>query len=202
MLWLNDYWLYLHKLWFWRLFIFSIFVHLLNCVFLTNTQIEVIQKLLLDFLWKGKARLKMTTIMPPPSQGGLKMLHVKNVLHVLHVKWMKCLSTDLGLSWSRFIWPEIVTIYPPELYGGMRQVLESDLCVLPNFYAGVILSYCWVNDLFYKNNKNLSLSHNVWATWKAPEVNKRWVSVGLCTLNDLARQAQLVWNNWNCWSNA
>ncbi len=125
-----------------KTFIFSIFVHLLNCVFLTNTQIEVIQKLLLDFLWKGKARLKMTTIMPPPSQGGLKMLHVKNVLHVLHVKWMKCLSTDLGLSWSRFIWPEIVTIYPPELYGGMRQVLESDLCVLPNFYAGVILSYC------------------------------------------------------------
>ncbi len=83
----------------------------------------------------------MSTIMSPPSQGGLKMLHVKNVLHVLCVKWMKHLFTDLGLSWSRFIWPEIITIYPLELHGRMRQVLESDLCVLPNFYAGMIHSY-------------------------------------------------------------
>ena len=125
-----------------KTFIFSIFVHLLNCVFLTNTQLEVIQKLLLDFLWKGKARLKMSTIMSPPSWGGLKILHVKNVLHVLCVKWMQHLSIDLGLSWSRFIWPEITTIFPPELHGGMRQVLESDLRALPNFYAGMIHSYC------------------------------------------------------------
>lgn len=117
-------------------------MHLLNCVYLTNTQIEVIQKLVLDFLWKGKARLKMSTIMSPPSQGSLKMLYVKNVLHILCVKWMQHLSTDLGLSWSRFIWPEIIAIFPPELHGGMRQVLESDLRVLPNFYIGIIHSYC------------------------------------------------------------
>ncbi len=48
-----------------KTFIFSIFVHLLNCVYLINTQIEVIQKLLIDFLWKGKARLKMSIIMSP-----------------------------------------------------------------------------------------------------------------------------------------
>ena len=67
-------------------------------------------------------------------------------------------------------------------------VVESDLCILPNFYAGMIYSYCQVNDLFYKNNKNLSLSHNIWATWKVPEVNKKWIAVGLYTLNKLLTQ--------------
>ena len=113
-------------------------MHILNSVHLNNCQIKVIQKLLLDFLWQGHAHLRLSMITSPPSQGSLKMLHVKNVLHSLRVKWMQHLTADLGLSWGRFIWLQISGLYPPELHGGLREVQESDLHILPPFYTGMI----------------------------------------------------------------
>ena len=154
-----------------KTFIFSIFVHILNSVHINQCQVDTIQKLLLDFLWQGRACLKMSMITVPPSQGGLKMLHVKNVPHSLRVKWMQCLSIPLGLSWSRFIWPKLSALYPPELYGGMREVHESDMHTLPPFYARMVRSFCQVNNLFYEKNPTLHLSHNLWATIGTPAVH-------------------------------
>ena len=154
---------------------------------MNQSQVDTIQKLLLDFLWQGRACLKMSTIIAPPTQGGLKMLHVKNVLHSLQVKWMQCLSNDLGLSWSRFIWPKLSALYPPELFGGMRDVCESDLHTLPPFYAGMVRSFCWVNNLFYEKNPNLYLSHNLWATVGAPAVYLGWKRSNLLTLMDVPK---------------
>ncbi len=39
--------------------------------------------------------------------GGLKMIHVRNVVHTLHVKWMNRLTMDRGFTWSRMIWPQL-----------------------------------------------------------------------------------------------
>ncbi len=115
------------------------------------------------------------------------MLHVKNVLHSLWVKWMQHLSNDLGLSWSRFIWPKLSALYLPELIGGMRGVQELDLHTLPPFYAGMVRSFCRVNNLFYKKNPNLYLSHNLWATVGAPAVHQGWKKSNLLTLEDVPR---------------
>ena len=86
---------------------------------------------------------------------------------------MQCISLDMGLSWSRFIWPKIETLYPPKLFSGMREVNESDLKNLPVFYAGILWSYCKVNDLFYENNKATLLHHNLWATKGSPSINAK-----------------------------
>ena len=83
----------------------------------------------------------------------MKMLHVKNVIHGLRMKWMHLLTTDMGLSWSCFAWPKITVIILPKLFGGLCQVLEADLHKLPPFYAGMLCSYSKVNDLYYKENK-------------------------------------------------
>ena len=39
-----------------KTFIFSLFTHILNMVFITNNQLDVIQKILNDFLWHGKPK--------------------------------------------------------------------------------------------------------------------------------------------------
>ncbi len=156
-----------------KTFIFSIFVHTLNSVWIKPSQVDLIQKILLDFLWGGRFKLKLSTITSPVSEGGLKMLHVKNVLHTLQVKWMHRLTQDLGLSWSRFIWPLITKCIPPNLFGGMRQISESELKGLPLFYADMLHSYCRVNNLFYLRNDQLALPHNLWMTLGIPKLHPK-----------------------------
>ncbi len=41
------------------------------------------------------------------DDGGLKMINVKAVLNALQVKWMHCLTLDMGLIWSQYIWGDI-----------------------------------------------------------------------------------------------
>ena len=72
-----------------KIFVVLLFIHVLNTTFISTAQIDLIQKLCLDFLWKGKPRVKISTIMAPYNQGGLKMVCVKNIVHALHVKWVK-----------------------------------------------------------------------------------------------------------------
>ncbi len=72
-----------------KTFIFSIFTHTLNCVFLLPTQIDMIQKLLSNFVWKGRSHVRFSVMSAKYSLGGMKMLWVKDVVHTLWVKWMR-----------------------------------------------------------------------------------------------------------------
>ena len=59
-----------------KTFIFSIFVHILNVVEVSSSQIDTIQKILNNFLWRGHSRVKFASVCLEKSQGGLKMLNV------------------------------------------------------------------------------------------------------------------------------
>ncbi len=56
-----------------KTFIFSIFVHILNVVEITAAQIDTIQRILNDFLWRGKDRVKFACVCGSKDLGGLKM---------------------------------------------------------------------------------------------------------------------------------
>ena len=93
------------------------------------------------------------------------MVHVQNLVHALRVKWYLCLCADVGSSWSRFIWPELTALIPPELLRGLQTVSESLLKELPLFYAAMVHSYAKVNDIFYTNAVPeilATLPHNLW----------------------------------------
>ncbi len=66
-----------------KTFVFSVFVHMLNTVFICQHQIELIQKLINDFLWRGRNKVRQSVMVSSYDQGGLKMLCVKNVIHEL-----------------------------------------------------------------------------------------------------------------------
>ena len=68
-----------------KTFVFSVFVHVLNMVFISQHQIELIQKLINDFMWRGRNKVKQSVMVSSCDHGGLKMLHIKNVIHELRV---------------------------------------------------------------------------------------------------------------------
>ncbi len=88
-----------------RILVSKVFTHVLNVTYITGSQIDLIQKLISEFIWKGHNRICQSVMCAGYQMGGFKMLYAKEVVHSLHVKWMKHLSQDCGTFWSRFAWP-------------------------------------------------------------------------------------------------
>ncbi len=98
---------------------------------------------------------------------------------------MDRLCKDVGSSWSIYVWPKVSNIVPPDLIGGARLVRESYLTSLTPFYHSMVRSFAYVNNLFYQENKELSLPLNLWFIPGMPSVNKTWLSAGFCMVLDL-----------------
>ncbi len=107
-----------------KTFIFSTFIHVCNCSFITTAQVELLQKILNEFLWHGQNKIRPVVMYAPVSQGGLNMINIKNVLSTLHVKWIDRLCKDAGLSWLGIIWPKILDLIPPRLISGLTGITE------------------------------------------------------------------------------
>ena len=165
-----------------KTFIFSTFVHVCNCSYITTAQVKLLQKVLNEFLWRGQRPVIMYT---PVSHGGLNMINIKNTVHVLQLKWMDRLYKDVGSSWSRFVWNKIERISLMPLMAGIRRIRESDLHTLSPFYWSMLRSYAYLNKLFYEANTAELLPRNIWFTLQFPFVDKDWHLAGINTLSDL-----------------
>ncbi len=90
------------------------------------------------------------------------MIHVKNSVHCLQVKWMFHLCEDIGVSWSRYAWGHVEGLIPFVLVSGIHTIREDLLLGISSFYASVLHSYAFVNNLFYEANGQASLPYNIW----------------------------------------
>ncbi len=168
-----------------KTFLFSVFVHILNTVYISNSQLDLIQKLLNDFLWRGWNKIKQSVMIASLSSGGMQMLHVKNVVHSLHVKWFQHLTIDKGLTWSRMIWERVIDVIPENLFQGLCSVPESCLAGLDPFYSSMLHSYAYVNTLFYAKNPNIDLPMNLWGNSRSKAINLKFAKLGFCIVADL-----------------
>ncbi len=69
-----------------KTFLYSLFTHVLNSIFITTDQLNFLQLLLNEFLWRGWGKIKQSTCCAQVKDGGLNMIHVKNCVHFLRVK--------------------------------------------------------------------------------------------------------------------
>ena len=113
------------------------------------------------------------------------MIHVKNSVHYLQVKWMFCLCEDVGMSWSRYTWEHVEGLIPFILVSGVCAIREDLLTRIPSFYASVLHSYAFVNNLFYEANGQASLPYNIWFSSIFPFCDKNWYLSGVNTICDL-----------------
>ncbi len=68
-------------------------------------------------------------------------------MHNLRTKWIVQLWQDHGSTWSVFMWPDVVKIFPSVILPGITYGAENLLAKLELFYAGVIHSFTYVNGL-------------------------------------------------------
>ena len=106
--------------------------------------------------------MKPSTFYTPLEDGGLNMIHVKNTVHALRVKWMHCLCRDAGSLWSRFAWPEMSAVIPEQLWTGLCSVAEGLIAHLDPFYAHMLRSFAMTNNLMYENFDTSDLPQNLW----------------------------------------
>ncbi len=82
-------------------------------------------------------------------------------------------------------WPILTTLIPPELLQGMHSVSEKILNQLPPFYAGVVHSYVYTNNLYYEAFDSSNLPQNLWCGKVYPYVDHNWVNAEFFTVSDL-----------------
>ena len=122
------------------------------------------------------------------DDGSLNMMHVKNLVHSLPVKWFQRICTDCGSSWSKFIWPILTVIIPYQLLQGLHSVTDALLSKLPPFYAQVVCSYAHTNNLYYKAFDSNTLPQNLWCGVAFSHIDNDWISAGFYTVVDLPIQ--------------
>ncbi len=103
------------------------------------------------------------------------MIHIKNIIHAMRVKWLNRLCLDRGQLWLRIAWTQITQYILDTLLLGLTGICESDLQKVPPYYAVVLHSYYYVNSLFYKRNPKLDLQHNLFGTDFALKIQQNWV---------------------------
>ena len=128
-----------------RSLILSVATHVLSMVTINTDRLSILQKLCNDFLWRGHNRLQEKTVQNTLKWGGLKYVHIKHVMHKICIKWMIYIWEDRGLSWSQWVWPQIIRKIPEQVLLGMTNCAEHLVQHLFPFYKGVLRSYAYMN---------------------------------------------------------
>ncbi len=98
---------------------------------------------------------------------------------------MDRLCKDVGSSWSWFVWLKVTAIIPWDLIGGACSIRECDLAGLTPFYAAMLCSYVFVNNLCYEANPVLLLPQNIWFTKLFPFIDRKWYLVSVNSILDI-----------------
>ena len=133
--------------------------------------------------FSGEIRIKLILKLfkPPPHLGGLNQINVKYFMHNLRTKWMVQLWQDCGSTWSIFVLPEVVKIFPSVILPGITYGAENLLAKLEPFYAGVICLFSYINSLNLESN----IQHNIWATRHYLRINGCMVALDYVEVADL-----------------
>ena len=81
--------------------------------------------------------------------------------------------------------PILTALIPPELLQGLHLVSEKILNQLPPFYAGMVRSYAYTNNLFYEAFDSSQLPQKLWCGKVYSYVDWDWVKAGFFTVSDL-----------------
>ncbi len=123
-----------------------------------------------------------------PIWGDLKHIHIKHVMHKIHIKWMVHIWEDKGQIWSQWIWPQIIRKIPKQVFPGMTNCAEHLVQHPSSFYKGIICSYAYVNQLDVRPNR----PQNIWVTELVPKVNKSFITLGYIQTGDLLTASGVI----------
>ena len=114
----------------------------MNCIFVSSDQVAFLQNFLLDFIWYGRNKVKLSIFSLPYSLGGMKMINVRHFVHKLRAKWMLRIAKVAKDKevWVTLAWKGITGEIPGVVVPGMRWAPSISENLDP-FYQLVITSF-------------------------------------------------------------
>ena len=159
----------------------------------TPTQVsEIVNKLVVNFIWNGKKpKIKRDTLIGPKDKGGLELPDYEIVTKSLQCAWVKRMKEGIRKQWM-----EIPSFYLENVGGPFIFDCDYDLRLLnlsdmPAFYIDILKAWTEVQGLckadFHQNNFRSSiLWNNKNITIEGKSVYwKEWHTAGIVRLEDL-----------------
>ena len=159
----------------------------------TPTQVsEIVNKLVVNFIWNGKKpKIKRDTLIGPKDKGGLELPDYEIVTKSLQCAWVKRMKEGIRKQWM-----EIPSFYLENVGGPFIFDCDYDLRLLnlsdmPAFYIDILKAWTEVQGLckadFHQNNFRSSiLWNNKNITIEGKSVYwKEWHTAGIDRLEDL-----------------
>ena len=151
--------------------------------------IKKINTLLYSFVWKGKDKVKRTSLISPIEKGGLKMPDVESMISAQRILCIKrFLAPDVAAGWKLFL-----GFYLKEVGGKFLFHCNFDYkklsITLPEFYKECILAWTSLNEnnpISLSEIANQILWNNRFICLASKSVyNKKLLDSGFVTLGDL-----------------
>ena len=157
--------------------------------------IPKINKLIYNFIWGAKERIKRMTLIGPIDEGGVNMVTLDNHFTSLKATWVQKII-DSNETWS-FIGKKCIKNFGDNNLLLYTNNPENDyIKTIPIFYQQVLLSHMKLNNAQYdeqevrKNILNNTIWHNKHITTKIRRKNqplyfKNWIEAGILFIKDL-----------------
>ena len=86
-----------------KTFIIPIFLYRASLIPLGNDFVKQANKIIFDFIWKGKDKVKRSTLVSEIEDGGLKAPHLESIIETQRVLCCKKLASDQPTTWKTIL---------------------------------------------------------------------------------------------------
>ena len=85
-----------------KTFIIPIFLYRASLISVNREFMKDVNKIILDFIWKGKDKIKRSALISDIEDGGLKAPHLDSIIETRRILCCKKLASDQPSNWKKF----------------------------------------------------------------------------------------------------
>ena len=86
-----------------KTFIIPIFLYRASLISIDKEFVKEINKIIFDFIWKGRDKVKRLALISEIEDGGLKAPHLDSIIETQRVLFCKKLASDQPQSWKTIL---------------------------------------------------------------------------------------------------
>ena len=109
-----------------KTFIIPIFLYHASLILVNREFVKDVNKMIFDFIWKGKDKIKRSALIGDIEDGGLKAPHLDSIIETQRILCCKKLASDQPSNWKK-----IVLHYLEPVGGKLILCCDFDLKKLP-----------------------------------------------------------------------
>ena len=176
-------------------------IHIASVLFIENTVIKELDKMLFDFLWSGRKHgISKSTIIRSIDMGGLKMICIETMIKAIKIMWLKRLTNDVKAKWKVLSWllmginkemlfsrldQKFIKVPAIKFYVQVLNIWYDFMNIVPESNLDILNENLFYNNLIIVNNKTLGKEFH---TYKM---------LGMCKVIDIYNKAEKRFYSYN-----